>query len=92
MFLERSQQQSHPEIRWRFERMPSTEKKKLISILRGLSQLDQEIADLHVFLPVVEVRFYGLGDDMLQATSMSPDTLLALLCDHNHPQMQRRES
>ena len=51
----------------------------LIRILRQLSAVDQQLADLHVFLPVVDVRFYGLGEDMLQSASLSPDKLLELI-------------
>ena len=67
------------QIRLRFQRMPQPERTQFIDILRQLASLDQQLADLHLFLPVIDVRFYGLGKDMLDSASLTADTLLELI-------------
>ena len=56
------------QIRQRCQRIPTREKAKLVRILRQLA-LGRRLADLHLFLPVADVCFYGLGEDMLQSAS-----------------------
>ena len=67
------------QIRDRYQRMPSEEKAQLIQILHQLTDLDEQLADLHIFLPVVDITFYGLGTETIRSATISPDKLLELI-------------
>ncbi len=47
--------------------LPTDEKEQFIDLLRQLVEIDNSLADLHLCLPVVELRFYLL--DARQAPS-----------------------
>ena len=68
-------------IRTRLHCMPLADKFQLIAILRQLDALGDQLADLRLFLPEVEVRFYGLGDELGNSVALSPEAILDLLCD-----------
>lgn len=72
---------SDSQILRRCRQIPAGERAELIRILRQLSDADGRLAGLHLFLPVVEVRFYGLGKDNLQSESLNPQDLLSLLLE-----------
>lgn len=42
-------------------RLAPDEQRILLRIVRQIEQLDASLADLHLFLPTIEICFYGVG-------------------------------
>ena len=55
------------------------ERNRLRALLQRMAVLDEELADLHLCLPAVQVAFYLPGDMPLRVIGFTPDEFLDLL-------------
>ena len=72
------------------ERLSAPEREKLSAILRRLLELDEELADLHLCLPAVEIVFYLLDARPTAAVSLNPEVLLTQLEGEQPPRVRPR--
>jgi hypothetical protein len=66
-------------IREQFLRLDPDEQRVLRRIVRQAERLDLALADLHLFLPVVEICFYGIRADGNTGQRLTPQRLRRLL-------------
>ena len=71
------------------EQLPAGERTELIRVLKQLAALDERLADLHLLLPAVEVRFYLL-DGQRSGVSYPPRQLLEIVADEVAPSHRSR--
>lgn len=76
---EHSSQQSLAAIRVQFLRLQPDERQILRRILRQAERLDSALADLHLFLPAIEICFYGVQSGGNTAHRLSPKQLRKLI-------------
>ncbi len=77
--LESSADQPLAGIRAQYLRLDPDEQRFLRRILRQAERLDADLADLHLFLPVIEICFYGTRSGGNTAYSLSPKQLRKLI-------------
>jgi hypothetical protein len=61
-------------VQSQFLRMTSGEQQRLLAILRQARGLDRRLGELHLVLPMLEIRFYGLPPG--ETNCFTPDELL----------------
>lgn len=62
------------EIKRQYLRLPVAEQRRWRTVLRRARQLDEQLADLHLAFPAIEIRFYRL--DTAVSLNFSPQELL----------------
>lgn len=77
--LEHSGKQALAAIREQFLRLDPDERRILRRLLRQAQRLDAALADLHLFLPVIEIYFYGVRPEGNTGQSLSPKHLRKLI-------------
>lgn len=77
--LESSAHQALANIREQFLHLDPDERRILLRILRQAQRLDAALSDLHLFLPVIEICFYGVRSGGNTGHSLSPKHLRKLV-------------
>ena len=77
--LESSANQALATIREQFLHLDPDERRILLRILRQAQRLDAALSDLHLFLPVIEICFYGIRSGGDTGHSLSPKHLRKLV-------------
>jgi len=66
-------------VRAQYLRLPPAERRRLRELLHQAMRLDRALGELHLVLPTIEVRFYGLGLSETPAHGFRAEELLAAI-------------